>query len=149
MVARDDVDFKKTDIYALTDNFDENLGHLLWHSGIIGLAAVLLVEEFRHHAGQDQARMRLIFPAGILHGLTLFTIFIEGQTVILGLPFVLLVAGYGLTAGRKWFRRRPLLTFFTITAVLTTLLLIGWGLYWGNHPNCGGFPEFSCLGIIN
>ena len=149
-VARDDIDLTKTEIYALTDNFDERLGHLIWHSGILGLAAVLLVGEFRHHAGQDQANMGLIVPAGILHGLTLFTIFIEGQTVILGLPFVVSVSAYGLTAGRKWFRRRPLITFFTITAVLAAFLIIGWGLYWGNS-DCGWFPEFSskCVGWLD
>jgi hypothetical protein len=131
-----------SDAYILTYFYDETLGHILWHSGVMGLSALLLIRQWRNPFSGERASLGLLLPAGIIHGLTFFVIVIEGGTAFLGIPFALIVILVGLVWGRDKLREQPLLLFFLVSYVVAMLFFAGWGIYWG------GLPEFSELGLI-
>jgi hypothetical protein len=135
------IDIKATDIYRLTYFFDEQLGHYLWHVGMLGLAALLIYREWHRPAGSTTVWWAAIL-AGIVYGFSYFSIFLEGQTVVLGFPFAITVVLLALIWGRKKLAQRPVLAFFFVACLIASLLFTGWGLYWG------GFPQFSDVGII-
>ena len=141
-LARNQVlNIKPTDIYSLTYFFDEHLSHYMWHIGLIGLAALLVYREWRRPAGSVTVWWAII-TAGIIYGFTYFCMFLEGQSVALGLPFAAIGLAFALVAGRKKLGQRPVLAFFFVTCLLAFLLFTGWGLYWG------GFPQFTDVGLI-
>ncbi|HSF81780.1 MAG TPA: hypothetical protein VLA49_11130 [Anaerolineales bacterium] len=80
------LDVTTSDIFRLTYFFDEHLGHILWHSGVFGLAALLIVREWRHPANSP-TNWWVTGIAGFIYGLFLFIITDEGQTVWLGKPW--------------------------------------------------------------
>jgi hypothetical protein len=131
-----------TAAYILTYFYDETLGHILWHSGVMGLSALLLIRQWRNPFSGERASLGLLLPAGIIHGLTFFVIVIEGGTALLGIPFALIAILAGLIWGRGKLREQPLLLFFLVSYVVAMLFFAGWGIYWG------GLPEFSALGFI-
>ncbi len=135
------VDITGTDIYQLTYFYDEHLSHYLWHIGVLGLAVLLIYREWRRPAGIATNWWAAIL-AGILYGFTYFSIFLEGQTVVLGLPFAVGVVAFALISERKHLAQRPMLAFFFVACLLASLFFIGWGLYWR------GFPQFSDVGLI-
>jgi len=135
------IDVQPTDIYTLTYFFDEHLSHYLWHVGIVGLAALLIYREWRQPAGAQTIWWQAIL-GGIIYGFTYFSMFLEGQTVVLGLPFAFLVVVFTLLYGVRHMGGRPVLAFFFVTCLLAFLLFTGWGLFWG------GFPQFSDVGLI-
>lgn len=129
------------DAVALVHFFDEVLSHWLWHVGIVGLAWLLIYAEWRRPAGLATVWWMAIL-AGVVYGFTLFSIFVEAQTVALGLPFAASVVVFGLAWARATLRQRPVLAFMATSCTVALVLLLGWGLYWG------GFPEFSDVGLI-
>jgi hypothetical protein len=131
-----------SDAYVLTYFYDETLGHILWHSGVMGLSALLLIRQWQNPFPGEKASLGLLLPAGIIHGLTFFVIVVEGGTALLGIPFALTVILAGLVWGRAKLREQPLLLFFVVSYVVAMLFMAGWGIYWG------GLPEFSALGFI-
>ncbi len=135
------VDVTGTGIYQLTYFFDEHLSHYLWHGAMLGLTALILYREWRQPAGAKTTWWASAL-AGFLYGVTLFLIFLEGQTVPLGLPAVTILALLAIIIGRKRMATQPLLAFFGIACCLALLLFAGWGLYWG------GFPQLSDVGLI-
>jgi hypothetical protein len=135
------LNIKATDIYNLTYFFDEHLSHLMMHIGMLGLAALLTYHEWRSLAGAATTWWAAI-PAGIIYGFTYFCLFIEGQTVALGLPFAFILVLFAIVWGRNKLAQRPLLAFFFITCLVALLLFAGWGLYWG------GFPQFSEVSLL-
>jgi hypothetical protein len=135
------IDLTGSAIFRLTYWYDELLGHYLLHVGVLGLAALLIYREWRYPAGSATVWWSSIL-AGVVYGFTLFTITNEGQTVLIGLPFAVIVTLFGLVWGRKKLGQRPVLAFFFVACVIALLLYTVWGLYWG------GFPEFSEVGII-
>jgi hypothetical protein len=80
--------------------------------------------------------------AGFVYGFTYFCIFLEGQTVVLGLPFAILITLLTLIWGWRKLAQQPVLAFFFFACLVAILLFTGWGLYWG------GFPQFSDVGLI-
>jgi len=136
-------DMTGSDIYNLSNFYDEVLSHYLWHFGIVGLSVLVIFRQWRNPFTKEQAVLWLLILAGIIHGFTLFVIFIEGGTIPLGMPFVILVTLFGLIYGRKRFSQQPLLLFFFVACLAATLFFAGWGIYW--H----GLPEFSEVGIID
>ena len=123
------IDILGTDIYKLTYFYDEHLSHYLWHAGVVGLAALLIVHEWKHPIGET-TRWGLVIPAGILYGVNLLMIFLEGQTAPLGFPFSILAAILILIFGLKKLRTQPLLAFFFIAFLLAALVIAGWVVYW-------------------
>lgn len=135
------VDITATDIYRLTYFYDEHLSHYLRDIGVLGLAALLIYEGWRQ-SSDEKTDWRLVIPAGALYGFTWFCIFLEGQTVPIGFPFVTVAALLILIWGRGKLSQQPVLAFFFVSSLLASLLFAGWGLYWG------GFPQFSDVGLI-
>ena len=131
------------DIYNLTYFYDEVLSHYLWHFGIFGLSALVILRQWRNPFTEGQAISWLPILAGVIHGFTLFIIVIEARTAPLGVTFAILVTMLGLIWGRKRFSQRPMLLFFFVACIVATVFFAGWGVYW--H----GLPEFSKVGIID
>jgi hypothetical protein len=135
------LDIKDTDIYALTYFLDEHLSHYLWHIGIVGLAFLLIYREWHHPAG-EATNWWMIVLGGIIYGFTWFCIFLEGQTVPLGLPFVIIVVLLTWVGKRKQLSGQPVAAFFFVSCLVAFLLFAGWGLYWGD------FRQISETGLI-
>lgn len=135
------LDITGTNIYKLTYFFDEHLSHYLWHIGVLGLAALLIYREWRRPARLTITWWATLL-AGLIYGFTYFCIFLEGQTVPLGLPFAIILALLTLLWGRNKLAQQPLLAFFFAACLVAVVLFTGWGLYWG------GFPQFTDVGLI-
>ena len=129
------------DIASLTHFYDEVLSHYLWHGAVIGMAVLLLVREWRRPLDATTT-WGMTALAALLYGFTLFCIFVEGQTVLLGLPFSTGVVLFVVVRARHVLARRPVLAFFGVSRAIAFVLLTGWGLYWG------GFPQFSDVGLL-
>ena len=128
--------------FGLTYFYDEVLSHYLWHLGIMGLSALLVVHAWRQGSG-EQFSLGLAGAAGVIHGFTFFLIVVEGGTAPLGVPFAVLFALFGLLWGRERLKRQPLLAFFFVAYLVAALFFLGWFIYWG------GLPQFSQVGIID
>lgn len=135
------IDITSTSIYRLTYFSDEHLSHYLWHIGVLGLAALLIYRGWRQPSG-EKTDWKIVILAGVLYSFTWFCIFLEGQTLPIGLPFAAVVALFVLIWGRGKISQQPILAFFFVSCLLAFLLFAGWGLYWG------GFPQFSDIGLI-
>lgn len=141
LAREQEIDITGTSIYTLTYFYDESLSHYLWHIGVIGLAAVLIYREWRRPAGIPTVWWATLL-GGLIYGFTSFSIFLEGETVPLGLPAVVIITLFTLIWGRTKLARQPLLAFFFIAGLVAVVLFTGWGLYWR------GFPPFSEVGLI-
>ena len=125
------------DLYALTFFYDEVLSHYMWHLGVGGLAALLVVRQWRYpHVGGEMSRgsRLMLILASILHGFTLFAIFIEGGTTLLGIPFTLIATLVILIWGRDKLKSQPLINFFFVSWEVGLLFIAGWMLYWMEWP---------------
>lgn len=127
------LDVSGTDLFRLTYFFDEYLSHILWHLGVVGLAALAIYREWRMPAGSSTI-WKLAIPAGLLYGFTSFCFFDEGNTVSIGLPFSIVVVGITLLWGLRKLAKGPILAFFFTAYAFTFLLLAGWGLAWRGFP---------------
>jgi hypothetical protein len=133
-LAKDGViDVTSTDISTLIYFYDEYLSHYLWHIGTVGMALLLVFESWLQPAG-EKTNWCMVIPAGILYGFTCFCFFLEGNTMILGLPFVVVVTFLVLIWGRRKLAEQPVLAFFYVACLLALLMFIGWLLYWGYFP---------------
>lgn len=141
LAKRQALDVAQTSLYTLTYFLDEKLSHFIWHGGVVGLAGLLIGREWRA-TPINRTSWPVTLLAGVLHGFTLFCIFLEGQTVTLGVPAVLLLSLLTLIRGRQKLAQKPVLAFFFIAGLAAALLFIGWGIYWG------GFPQFTDVGLI-
>lgn len=136
-------DQKASDAYALTHFFDENLSHVLLHSGVIALSGILLLRQWPGLVPEERLPLWSAILAALLYGFTYFLIIVEGGTAVIGIPFALLVVVAGLIWGRTRIGRQPLTTFFVLSYGLAILLFAIWAIRWG------GLPEFSEVGIIS
>lgn len=134
-------DLHGTDVYALTDFYDEVLGHYLWHIGVAGLALLLVWRQIGSPLEQALASLRTEIAAAVIYGFVYCLITIEAGTVPLGLPVAVIVTLIGLTR-RRDLRREPLTAFFFAAHALALILLAIWFARWG------GFPQFSELGWL-
>jgi hypothetical protein len=128
--------------YILTGFYDENLSHYLWHFGIFSMAVLLVYQEWRRGPGEERLSWELIIPAGIIHGLTLFVIVIEGGTAPIGIPFVVIFPLVILVWRRDKLKTAPITSFYFISFLLALFCIAGWCFYWS------GCPEFSDVGIV-
>ena len=129
--------------YALTNFYDESLSHYLWHFGIVGLSAMLILRQWRNPLIQERAVPWLESLAGVIYGFTFFLLVIEGGTPPLGLPFAILAVLFIVVWGRKKLWQQSLLTFFFVAYLVAVILFASWAIYW--H----GLPQFSQVGIID
>jgi hypothetical protein len=131
-----------TDIYRLSQFYDEVLSHYLWHFGVVGLSAMLIYRQWRNPLSEGKISTWLAILAGIIYGFTYFALIIEGATTPLGVTFTVLAVLFMVIYARKVLTQQPVLCFFFIAYAFALLLFIGWGIYWQ------GLPEFSEVGII-
>ena len=120
-----------TDAEKLTYFYDERLSHYMWHFGVIGLSALILWRQWRFPFEGQRSSLWLEGISGFLYGFTFFLIIVEGQTVLIGLPFAIIVTIAGLIWGRGQFRQQPLLAFFWIGYLIATVMSVAWWIYWG------------------
>ncbi|MDD4860092.1 MAG: hypothetical protein PHR56_07840 [Dehalococcoidales bacterium] len=132
-----------SDVFKLAFFYDEVLSHYLWHTGVAGLSALIIVRQWRNPFFEERSFVGVTALAGVLYGISYFLITIEGATIWLGVPFAVLAALAVAIWGRKDLAQRPLMLFFLIAYLTATVLFAGWGIYWG------GLPEFSQVGIID
>jgi len=137
---RGGLDISGSDLYRLIYFLDEHAGHEVWYVGVMGLAATLLYREARAPAGIATAWPATVV-AGVIYGFTWFCIFVEGQSVFLGLPFAAIVTAYTFRP-RGALPQRPLAAFFGVAFLIALALFVVWGLYWK------GFPQFTDVGLI-
>jgi hypothetical protein len=117
--------------YELTVFYDELLSHYLWHLGVIGLVALIVLRQWNaKQAGAKISRGILIF-SWVLYGFTFSAILLEAKTTALGIPFLLILVGIILLWGRVKLKIQPLLNFFFGASVFSLVLLSAWWLYWG------------------
>ena len=135
------LDVTGTPLFALTYFYDEDLSHYLWHIGVIGLAALLVFEAWRQPAA-ERTDWRMVIPASILYGVVLFCIFLEGNTLPIGLPFLVMVTLLVMFARRDKLRMQPVLAFFFAACLIALALITGWRVYWGCLPPILG--PYSC-----
>ena len=133
---------KGDQVYDVTYFYDEVLSHYLWHLGVAGLSAQLIYSSWRNPFSEQTSRLITEVFSGILYGLLIFIIGIEGGTVSMLFPFSILAALAGFILSWKKFTHVPVLSYFTVGYTLAALIFLGWYLYWG------GFPQFSHLGWI-
>lgn len=122
--------FKATDAYKLTYFYDEQLSHVLWHLGIYGLSALVMVRSARSPLVEPAGRSGLI-AAVILYGFTYASLTLEGQTWPIGLPFAVLAGGIPILIRRREFFRRPALSFFTSAYLLAVVMMLIWAVIQG------------------
>jgi hypothetical protein len=134
-------DLKGTDVFRLTFFYDEQLGHYIWHVGMLSMAALLIYHEWHRSANIATIWWATIL-GGIIYGFSYFCIFIQAGTVFLGLPFAAIVVLFALIWGRKKFAQQPVLAFFFVACLAAVLLMLGWRLYWGD------FRQFTAAGLI-
>jgi len=132
---------KGTDLYELTHFYDEVLSHYLWHAGIAGLSALIIVVQ-RRHRSEEEGKPWAVILGAIIYGFTYFTLVIEGGTAWLGITFAVLAVIFGVIWCRKGLTRQPVLAFFLAGYLVAVLFFAGWGLYYMD------LPQFSEVGII-
>jgi hypothetical protein len=119
-----------TQVYKLTYFYDEVLSHYLWHLGVFGLTALIMVRSWNAPAG-TRAGWAVLILAVILYGFAFASITLEGQTWPVGLPFAALAGLIPLLFRRGSLRERPVLGFFTFAHLLAVVLLVVWAVIEG------------------
>ena len=131
-----------TSVAALAHFYDEVLSHFLWHAAMMGLAALLMLRQWRDPFVGETSSLGTELGAGLLHGINYALMVLEGGTTVIGVPFamiaVVVIAGWG----RRDLRAKPVVTFFLVAFGVALLVFLGWGLYWG------GLVEPSAVGLI-
>ena len=135
-------DMMDTDVYKLTYFYDEDLSHFIWHAGIVGLSALIIFRQWRNPFVNGPEGLAAVIVGGLIYGFTFFLTVIEAGTALLGVPFAVMIAAFGLIWGRKHFKHQPMTTFFVVAYGLATVLFVIWAIRWG------GLPEFSEVGLI-
>jgi len=139
---------------GLVDWWDEHVSHTLIHGSKVAFCVALTALEIRRGAvavtspsgptgdaqGTHPGAGSGLFLAGALaYGFIYFADGIEGQTAALLLPFCAAYLAWSLRRGRPF---PPVRRFYTLSALVSVLLFISWGVW---HR---GFPEFSKVGLI-
>ena len=129
-----------TDAYKLTYFIDEVFSHHLWHLGVVGMALFLLYAQWKNPYVEPWKPGGAVIFAVLLHGFTLFLIFVEGQTCKPGAFICALILIVVTIWGRKKLKSQTIIFFFSIACGIALFLIASWGIYWGR--SC---PEFSTI----
>ena len=129
--------------------WDERAGHVLVDAARILFVIGLCVLERGAGGAAGRANggwARLLVALGAAaYGFNYFATAIEGQTVILALPFTVVLVAWSLLARRDASRAHafsPVRGFFWAAALISLLLFLLYGV-WQR-----GFPEFTRAGIL-
>lgn len=134
-------EMQDSDIYALTYFFDEELSHIIWHIGIIGLSALIIFRQWEDPFDEGAELQPSIIIAGILYGLTFALAIMEGGTGLLGVLFAILATAAILILSRGLLKKEPLNLFFLIAYFLASIIFIAWLIYWSISCGQFSFPE--------
>eukprot|EP00026_Physarum_polycephalum_P013980 Phypoly_transcript_14444.p1 GENE.Phypoly_transcript_14444~~Phypoly_transcript_14444.p1 ORF type:complete len:283 (+),score=41.19 Phypoly_transcript_14444:132-980(+) len=135
-----------TTLYHVVDFWDEKLGHEVWHTGIMGMQAVLvwIGGGKSGHTVKSGGDILLVFGASIIYGLILFVSIIEGGTYVYGIPYLAVILSIlYVKHTQREIRGNAILLYFFIA---TWIAALGCG-YWGWYTNWT-FPEFSDVGFL-
>ncbi len=141
-IARHLVGMEQTSLYWLAYFFDENLGHIFWHSGVLGISLSFLLLAANL---QTISTSWLTLAGAPFYSFAYFTDAVEGQTVVLLFPSAILILGgifFHFKKQSNSFKRNPLMLFFLVGYVIAVALFFIWWIWQG------GFPQFSELGWI-
>ena len=118
--------------YRLTYFLDEHLGHIVWHLGMLGVSAALLMASRRLPA---QRLNPAVVLGALAYAFAWFTDAVEGQTV----PLLLTASALFIVALLidRGARRSPIGRFLAAGHISALLLFAIWWLWQG------GFPQFS------
>ena len=119
-----------TSIAALTYFYDEVLSHYMWHAAMMGLAALLIIRQWRNPFVGEASSLGTELGAGTLHGLNYALMVLEGTTTPIGVPFAAVAVLCIAVWGRQRLRQTPVVVFFLFTFGLALLLIVGWMIYW-------------------
>jgi hypothetical protein len=134
-------------LYQYVYIYDEVISHFVWDSGVLIIAAGLILAGTRVNFPRLSWVQWVFLVAGAaFFGFSFAVNAIEGQTVALTFPAAVLMSLvcfwiYGRGRRRQRVHNVAAL-FFLLGFLLSVLLLAYWGI---SHP---GFPEFSELGWI-
>lgn len=141
-IARHLVGMEKTPIYWLDYFFDEKMGHIFWHSGVLGISISFLLLA----ANLQTIPTSWLTLAGVpFYSFAYFTDAVEGQTVVLLFPSAILILGGIVRRLKKQpnsLKRNPVMLFFLAGYALAIALFLIWWIWQG------GFPQFSELGWV-
>lgn len=85
-------DLEGDQIYKGTYFYDEIFSHYIWHFAVAALSAQLIYRSWKYPIPNLSYQIVVLIIAGSIYGLTIFIMGIEGGTVLLLLPFSVLVA---------------------------------------------------------
>ena len=126
--------------------YDEVISHFIWDSGVLIIAAGLILAGTRVHFPRlSWAQWAFLGGGAACFGFSHAVNAIEGQTVVLTFPAAILMSFICLWIywrGRRRGEHNAAALFFLLGFLLSALLFAYWGIA---HP---GFPEFSDLGWI-
>ncbi|MCI0691276.1 hypothetical protein L0337_04625 [candidate division KSB1 bacterium] len=141
-IARHLVGMEKTPLYWLDYFFDEKVGHIFWHSGMLGISISFLL------LAANLQTIPTSWPAlagAPFYSFAYFTDAVEGQTVALLFPSAILILGGILLHLKKQpnsLKQNPVMLFFLVGYVIAVALFLIWWIWQG------GFPQFSELGWV-
>jgi hypothetical protein len=141
-IARHLGDMKDTPVFWLDYFFDETMGHIFWHSGMIGISLSFL---FLATQSKPVAARWQTFAGAACYSFAYFTDAVEGQTVPLLFPSAVLILIWILFYRKKQaraFSENPVMLFFLSGYAMAIMLFLIWWILQG------GFPQFSELGWI-
>lgn len=122
---------------------DETLSHWMWHGAWLALSILLLAAATRGSVVPPDRPSATAATAGGVHGVTFFLVSVEGVTTLFGIPASIMILAWCLVAGRGGHSRRPVVTFFLVSTVVTLLGYVGWAAL-----NQWTLPEFSRVGLF-
>lgn len=129
--------------YDVTEFYDENLSHYMWHAGIVALTAFAVWRQWRAEPPPAAERPLLTVAAALLYGFAWFLVIDEAGTPPLGVTFAVALTLFAALWGRRRGLRQPVLALFLGGSAFSVLLFAIWAAIW--H---GQLPQFSHLGLI-
>jgi len=141
-IARHLDDMKDTPIFWLDYFFDETMGHIFWHSSMIGISLgfLFLAAKLKPVTTRWQT-----FAGAACYSFAYFTDAVEGQTVPLLFPSAVLILVWILFYQKKptrSFTENPVMLFFLFGYAMAVMLFLIWWIWQGS------FPQFSELGWV-
>ena len=122
------------DIYKLTYFLDEYLSHYIWHTGMVGLSALLIYRQWKNPLLTGKAMLLPVVSGGLIYGFSYFLIILEGNTAPLGVTFSIMATLFIAIWAGKGLNRQPVVTFFLVGYALSCILFLIWGIMWGGLP---------------
>ncbi len=121
---------------------DEVLSHWIWHLAWVAISVLIIAAGMRSPGSRHEPFSATAATAGLIQGATFFVVTVEGSTAALGIPWSIALLAWALVASSRGLARRPVATFFLLTAVVTLVGYAGWAAV-----NEWTLPEFTEAGI--